>query len=199
MIPMKHRAAIVGAGVSGLTCGVVFAERGYRTAIFAKEIGQQTTSGAAAALWFPYDAEPADKVIPWALETYRTLIDLARNPDSGVSMIELYQFSRTEEIQIPDWAIPLGARTVVPSLRLRSGQGRSSSGHGATWRRPALSEGKRANHLSQDIQEWLLAARSADGHDDLSGLPRKTFCHRWRIKSPRSTHFNETRRSRSAI
>ena len=59
--------------------------------------------------------EPADKVIPWALETYRTLIDLARNPDSGVSMIELYQFSRTEEIQIPDWAIPLGARTVVPT------------------------------------------------------------------------------------
>lgn len=112
---MKHRVAIVGAGVSGLTCGVVFAEGGHRTAIFAKEIGQQTTSGAAAALWFPYDVEPADKVIPWALKTYRTLIDLARNPDSGVSTIELYQFSRTEEIQIPDWAIPLGARTVVPS------------------------------------------------------------------------------------
>src|SRR5437660_1402537 len=51
--------AIIGAGVSGLTCGVVFAERGYRTAIFAKETGQQTTSGAAGALWFPYDGEPA--------------------------------------------------------------------------------------------------------------------------------------------
>lgn len=113
---MKHRAAMVGAGVSGLTCGVVFAEHGHRTTIFAKEIGQQTTSGAAAAVWFPYDVEPADKVIPWALETYRTLIDLARNPDSGVSMIELYQFSRTEEIQIPDWAIPLGAQAIVPSL-----------------------------------------------------------------------------------
>ena len=133
---MKHRAAMVGAGVSGLTCGVVFAERGHRTTIFAKEIGQQTTSGAAAALWFPYDVEPADKVIPWALETYRTLIDLARNPDSGVSMIELYQFSRTEEIQIPDWAIPLGARTVVPSpsTSFRT----SSVEHGATWTgRPA--------------------------------------------------------------
>jgi D-amino-acid oxidase len=113
---MKHQVAIVGSGVSGLTCGLVFAEHGYRTAIFAKEIGQQTTSGAAAALWFPYDAEPADKVIPWALGTYRTLIDLARNPDSGVSMIELRQFSRTEKIHIPDWAIPLGARAVVPSL-----------------------------------------------------------------------------------
>jgi D-amino-acid oxidase len=115
MIQMKHRVAIVGAGVSGLTCGLVFAERGYRTAIFAREIGQQTTSGAAAALWFPYDAEPADKVIPWALGTYRTLIDLARNPDSGVSMIELRQFSRTQEIQIPDWAISFGAHAVIPS------------------------------------------------------------------------------------
>src|SRR6266478_9519085 len=116
MIWVKHQVAIVGAGVSGLTCGVIFAERGYRTAIVAKEIGQQTTSGAAAALWFPYDAEPVDKVIPWALGSCRTLIDLAHNPDSGVSMIELRQFSRTEKIHIPDWAIALGARAVVSSL-----------------------------------------------------------------------------------
>src|SRR5262249_6709576 len=101
---MKHRVVIVGAGVSGLTCGVVFAERGHQTAVFAKEIGQETTSGAAAALWFPYDVEPADKVIPWALETRRVLADLARDPGSGVSMIELRQFSRTQEIQIPHWA-----------------------------------------------------------------------------------------------
>lgn len=107
---MKHRVAIVGAGVSGLTCGVVFAERGHRTTIFAAEIGPQTTSAVAAALWFPYDVEPADKAIPWALETFRTLIDLARNSNSGVSIIELRQFSRTKEIEIPDWAIPLGAR-----------------------------------------------------------------------------------------
>ena len=36
-------------------------------------------------------------------------------PGSGVSMIELRQFSRTKEIQIPDWAIPLGAHPVIPS------------------------------------------------------------------------------------
>src|SRR5437867_10858072 len=113
MIRMKHQVAIVVAGVSGLTCGLVFAQHGYRTAIFAKEIGQQTTSGAAAAIWFPYDAQPAEKVIPWALETYKALIDLTRDPRSGVSMIDLRQFSRTGEIQIPDWAIPLGG-SVIP-------------------------------------------------------------------------------------
>jgi D-amino-acid oxidase len=107
--------AIIGAGVSGSTCGVVFAERGYRTAIFAKETGQQTTSGAAAALWFPYDAEPAERVIPWALDGYRALIDLSRDSRAGVSMIELRQFSRAPGIQIPDWAISLGAQAVIPS------------------------------------------------------------------------------------
>ena len=111
---MDH-VAIIGAGVLGLTCGVVFAERGYRTAIFAKETGQQTTSGAAGALWFPYDAEPAERVIPWALETYKALVDLSREARAGVSMIELRQFSRAGEIEIPDWAIPLGAQAVIPS------------------------------------------------------------------------------------
>ncbi|MGH7983168.1 MAG: FAD-dependent oxidoreductase, partial [Candidatus Udaeobacter sp.] len=107
---MPESVAIIGAGVSGLTCGIVFAGRGYRTAIFAEEVGQQTTSGAAAAVWFPYDAEPLEKVVPWALATYNALVDLSRDPSAGVSMIELRQFSRTKEIQIPDWAMPLGAR-----------------------------------------------------------------------------------------
>jgi D-amino-acid oxidase len=114
-LEMHRTVAIIGAGVSGLTCGVLFAERGHRTAIFAEQTGQQTTSGAAAALWFPYDAEPAEKVIPWALQTFDVLIDLTRVPVSGVSTIELRQFSRTREIQIPEWAIPLGAQSVIAS------------------------------------------------------------------------------------
>ena len=111
---MPKQIAIVGAGVSGLTCGVLFAERGYRVSIFADEIGQQTTSAAAAAIWYPYDAGPDDKVIAWALETYKLLVDLGQDAQSGVSMIELRTFSRAGEIQIPDWAHALGA-SVIPS------------------------------------------------------------------------------------
>ena len=111
---MSQTVAIVGAGVSGLTCGVLFAERGYRTAIFAEQIGQQTTSGAAAALWFPYHVEPAQRVIPLALRTFDLLADLARLRETGVAMIELRQFSRTGEIQIPGWALPLKA-SVIPT------------------------------------------------------------------------------------
>jgi D-amino-acid oxidase len=111
---MDRNVAIIGAGVSGLTCGIVFAEHGYRTAIFAKETGRQTTSGAAAAIWFPYHVEPAERVIPLALDSYQVLLDLARFPESGVSIIESRQFLRTGEIEIPDWAIPLGA-SAIPS------------------------------------------------------------------------------------
>src|ERR1051325_3081713 len=102
---MNRNVAIVGAGVSGLTCGVVFAEHGYRTAIFAKDTGQQTTSSVAAAVWFPYHVEPAERVIPWALETHQVLVNLARSSETGVSVIESRQFSRRGEIQIPQWAI----------------------------------------------------------------------------------------------
>src|SRR6266404_2630144 len=98
---MQKSVAIVGAGVSGLTCGVLFAEHGFPVKIFTEQTGTQTTSGAAGALWFPYDAEPADKVIPWALATYKVLIDLTKEPSSGVSMIELRQYCRTGKIQIP--------------------------------------------------------------------------------------------------
>jgi D-amino-acid oxidase len=116
---VAERIAIIGAGVSGLTCGVVFAEQGCRTAIFAKDIGQQTTSSVAAAVWFPYHVEPAERVIPLALETYQVLLDLARFAESGVSIVESRQFSRTGEIEIPDWAIPLGA-SVIPTPSVMS-------------------------------------------------------------------------------
>lgn len=107
---MPSSIAIIGAGVSGLTSAVALAERGYRTEIFANETGQRTTSAAAAAIWFPYDAQPVDKVVTWALETYQALVALSRTPGCGVSMIELRTFSRSGEIELPDWAIPLGAR-----------------------------------------------------------------------------------------
>ena len=113
---MRERVAIVGAGVSGLTCGVLFAERGYRTSIFAAESGPRITSAAAGAIWFPYDAEPADAVIAWALETFDILRELSGTPGIGVSMLEMRSFARDGELEIPSWAFPLGARRLAPAL-----------------------------------------------------------------------------------
>ena len=107
---MEPSVAIVGAGVSGLTCAVLLAESGCRTVILAAETGAQTTSAAAAAIWYPYDAEPFDAVIAWSLTTYDQLRELARDANTGVTMIELRQFARKGAPPIPDWALKLGAR-----------------------------------------------------------------------------------------
>ena len=118
---MRERVAIVGAGVSGLTCGTLLAERGYRTAIFAEEAGQDTTSAVAAAIWYPYDAEPVDTVIAWALATYTVLVELSCDPQTGVSMIEQRALSRAGEIQIPVWATELGARRLQSQAGIPAG------------------------------------------------------------------------------
>lgn len=112
---MKERVAIIGAGVSGLTCGVVLAEQGYETQLFAAEPPSETTSAVAAAMWFPYDAEPADRVIPWALESYEVFRELSGDPATGVSMIELRQFSRSAELPIPPWSAAFNARANTSS------------------------------------------------------------------------------------
>src|ERR1044072_5332158 len=98
---MDHRIAIIGAGVSGLTCGVVLAERGYQPRLFAAEPPGQTTSAVAAAMWFPCAADAADRVIPGALESDEVSQDLSRDPAIGVSMIDQKQFPREPDLPIP--------------------------------------------------------------------------------------------------
>lgn len=110
---MRKNIAVIGAGVSGLTCGILLAEREHSTTILADEFGPDTTSAAAGAIWYPYDAEPAVAVIAWALETYHVLAHLSRDSVSGVSMLELRTMARAGEIEIPAWALELGARRLV--------------------------------------------------------------------------------------
>jgi D-amino-acid oxidase len=108
---MKPRVAILGAGISGLTTAVVFAERGFEPVIFADQMSADTTSAVAAAIWFPYDATPEHLVTAWALITYGRLLELAREPDTtGVSLIEFRVFSRNSSVDVPPWAEVLGYR-----------------------------------------------------------------------------------------
>ncbi len=69
-----------------------------------------TTSAVAAAIWFPYDATPEYLVTAWALVTYGRLLEIMRDADSGVSLVELRVFSRQEHIDVPRWADALGYR-----------------------------------------------------------------------------------------
>jgi D-amino-acid oxidase len=112
---MKQRVAIVGAGVSGLSSAVLFAEAGYETAIFADEIGDETNSAAAAAMWYPYDVGTGAQIISWALASYERFVELARQPETGVSITELRVFSRLGPITPPDWARSFATRPVAGS------------------------------------------------------------------------------------
>lgn len=64
---------ILGAGVSGLTSGIVLLQNGYTVKIWAKDLPPNTTSNKAAAVWYPYLCFPREKAIPWALATFNTL------------------------------------------------------------------------------------------------------------------------------
>src|SRR5256885_16814268 len=111
---MKRRVAIVGAGVSGLTSAILFAENGFETAVLAEEIGDRTNSAAAAAIWYPYDVGPGAEVVPWALISYGRFLELAQDPRTGVSVVELPAFSRLAPMTPPDWARPFATPTPVP-------------------------------------------------------------------------------------
>jgi D-amino-acid oxidase len=112
---MKRRIAIVGAGVSGLTCAVVFAESGFETSILAECVGDRTDSAAAAAIWYPYDVGSGNEVVPWALISYGRFLELARRPQTGVSVLELRVFSRLGSIAPPNWAQPFATRALAIS------------------------------------------------------------------------------------
>src|SRR3979409_241637 len=98
--------AVVGAGVSGLTAGILFAEAGFETSVFAEEIGDRTNSAAAAAIWYPYAVGPGAEVVPWALISYGRFLELSRDAQTGVSLVELHVFSRRGPILPPAWAQP---------------------------------------------------------------------------------------------
>jgi len=84
---MTPTVAIAGAGVAGLTCGVVLREAGFDVTLFAREI-ETTTSSVAAAIWYPYHVEPRHKVERWARASYRVFETLARRRGTGVSMVD---------------------------------------------------------------------------------------------------------------
>jgi D-amino-acid oxidase len=100
------RIAVIGAGVSGLTSGIVLAESGYDVTLFAAELVAKTSS-VAAAIWFPYhvDIRPKKKAERLAQYSYDVFELLARDPGSGVKMIEFCYFSKKETtLDFPAWS-----------------------------------------------------------------------------------------------
>lgn len=75
---------ILGAGVSGLSSGILLLKKGYQVTIWAKELPPNTTSNKAAAAWAPYLCNPKDKVTLWgknSLDYFGS--EIAKDPKSG--------------------------------------------------------------------------------------------------------------------
>ena len=101
------RIVVIGAGVIGLTCAVTLAEAGHEVHVHAREIGTDTTSAVAAAIWLPYRALPVDRVTAWGADTLAVLIALARTrPDSGIVLRDGAELLR-EPGGDPWWAAAL--------------------------------------------------------------------------------------------
>src|SRR6185312_16417350 len=75
---------VIGCGVSGLTTGLCLQEAGYRVRIWAKELPPNTTSNAAAAVWFPYKAHPVTRVTAWGKRAFQKFKELQAIEGSGV-------------------------------------------------------------------------------------------------------------------
>ncbi|KAA1423801.1 FAD-binding oxidoreductase [Mumia zhuanghuii] len=100
------RVLVVGAGVTGLTCAVVAAERGHHVDVLARDLPLETTSAVAAAWWYPYLAEPADRVLAWSRRTYEVLAGLD-GADAGVTMRRSVELLTDPEPE-PWWASAVG-------------------------------------------------------------------------------------------
>ena len=109
---MEMEILVIGGGVSGLTAAIRLQEavRGtpWRVRIWTCEPPVQTTSGVAAALWYPYKVT-GGRVDTWGRLAFATFVDLAHDPASGVRLGRGIELLRS-----PQPADPHGARACAP-------------------------------------------------------------------------------------
>jgi D-amino-acid oxidase len=101
---------VVGGGVSGLSCAIELRTRGHEVELWAERLPPDVTSSIAAAFWYPYKADPRERVLGWATSGYRRFAALAGQPETGVVLRTAVEVLR-EPAPRPWWA------AAVPSLR----------------------------------------------------------------------------------
>ncbi len=94
---------VIGAGVAGLSCASLLAEAGIGVEIWTAALPEHTTSSVAAAFWSPYLVEPLERVLPWAMVSYRRFATLVADPGTGVIWREALEVF-PEPVPDPTWA-----------------------------------------------------------------------------------------------
>jgi D-amino-acid oxidase len=101
---------VIGAGVSGLSSALRLVEAGHAVQVWARERPPETTSAIAAAIWYPYRAEPAARVRDWAGVTLREFVRLSADRSTGIVLRDGLELFR-DPVDDPPWA------SVVPGFR----------------------------------------------------------------------------------
>ncbi len=99
----ESKIIVVGAGVVGLTTAIVLLRAGLAVEIIAREATYQTNSAAAAAFWYPYHADPVEKVEKWGAISLKTFKELTRVSNSGVVVKRFLEVMQTADCS-PWWA-----------------------------------------------------------------------------------------------
>ncbi len=113
-MPPPPEATVVGAGVIGLTTAIRLQEAGLTVRIVTRERPADTTSAVAAAVWYPYEVHPKERVVPWSQATREALTPLADDPTTGVSMTTFVKLFDTP-VDDPWW------KPAAPSFRRATG------------------------------------------------------------------------------
>lgn len=120
MLSGVGRVVVVGAGVVGLSCAVRLAEAGHRVDVLARDLPLETTSVVAAAIWYPYLAEPRDRVVAWGARSYAAFEALSRSEGPEVHGVRM--LSGTEVLDRPS-ADPWWASAVPDLTRAAAPEG----------------------------------------------------------------------------
>lgn len=125
-LPKKQLdALVVGAGVIGLVTALRLRQQGMHVEVWTRDDPFETTSAVAGAIWYPFLAEPRDRVAEWSAFTFSRLVELASESAAGVSMQsvvevfdqddpDLWWASAVPDLEwLPQDQVPNGYRSAV--------------------------------------------------------------------------------------
>lgn len=180
-------ALVVGAGVIGLSAAVRLQERGWRVRVWTADDPRDTVSCVAAAIWYPFRAYPLERVLAWSARSYAEFAALARDPATGVRVLEgtelwrgaypaIWERDELGEVpRSPADAVPAGyaggQRLHVPVVEtpvyLRYLEGRVRAGGGTVERRTLAALGEATAHFPLVVNCTGLGARTLVGDGEM--------------------------------
>lgn len=106
------KVLVIGSGVSGLTTAIVGLRQGHQVNLVYRDHWSETVSAIAAAIWFPFSAEPQERINAWSKETYDVFADLAhKGCHTGVFMTDFLVLVEDPEYVYWESALPEGSVT----------------------------------------------------------------------------------------